>query len=205
MKIYMVSLFHRATIKQLETGIMINDTSQISLMQQCDLDVAGSLTITLLQIYCWGCIERQHRAKLWRKSWVLKGPVRRGTVLLKMKNSLEIWRMARINCCYRITLRLVGLLLKPWLRNRQISDWCNVNHLWLIRITIFLNKTEGPWNDGSASIGWMPLCAIAVGLKRIRGTVYVLQGIYIVVVIVKPMKTHLFARFCNRTYTRSLY
>jgi len=36
----------------------------------------------------------------------LERPVRRDTVWRKTKNSLEIWRPERRNCCNSITLRL---------------------------------------------------------------------------------------------------
>jgi len=43
----------------------------------------------------------------------------------KMKNSLEIRSMAGRNCCNSVALRLMLL-------DREASNWCNVNHLFLV-------------------------------------------------------------------------
>jgi len=48
----------------------------------------------------------------------------------KMKNSLksDIWRAASVITASRYTISKL-LLTNPWLRYRQVSNWCNVNPL----------------------------------------------------------------------------
>jgi len=51
-------------------------------------------------------------------------------------NMLEISHMAGRNCCNSNTPYW------PWHRDRQVSNWCNVNHLWLAdRCNQWLNVT----------------------------------------------------------------
>jgi len=75
-----------------------------SIVQQCDLGVVGHLTSTLVQIYCWVCLERiflitPHLAKLWGRSrlpqtlWALGHcPAERWRTRLRS----DVWRAATV-------------------------------------------------------------------------------------------------------------
>ena len=63
----------------------------------------------------------------------LKRPICAEALSCWKTSSLEIWRLASSrNCCNSITLRLIGYWSLTLTPDRQISDWCNVNHWWLI-------------------------------------------------------------------------
>jgi len=94
------------------------------------------LFIALLQIYCGICFERsfeiaQHLATLlWEKLIASSALCAWALSYWKMKNSLEIWRMADRKCCNNITLRLRLILLTnpDSMIVMYVSSWCNVNH-----------------------------------------------------------------------------
>jgi len=104
-------------------------------VQQCELDVVVRATTVLLQIYCLVYFERifeiaEHLAKLWGRSWLshYKRAVYWGTVLLKDEELAWYLTNSGQELLKRITLWLILFTKSVTLW----SNWCNVNHLWLV-------------------------------------------------------------------------
>jgi len=63
-----------------------------------------------------------------RKKLIVSSVLCTGALSCWKMNSLEIWRLAGRNCSNSI---MISTPHYPWLRDRQVSNWCNVNHLCL--------------------------------------------------------------------------